>query len=138
MKRVFGVLFIVLVSGCGQNESEQVDTAQTDTDPAAIALQTSESDLGTPSDVAIITAFKPGEPATLEIPEMSCQINCYPKVKEALEGITGVKSVELMPQEDEVVINDHRVKIEFDGDVDGANAVAALTKAGYPGATFQN
>ena len=138
MKRVFVVMFAVLAVGCGQTESEQVDTAATETDAGAMALQSSESDLGTPADEAVMVAFKPGESATLEIPEMSCQINCYPKVKEALEGITGVKSVELMPQEDEVVINDHRVKIEFDGDVDGSNAVAALTKAGYPGATFQN
>ena len=68
---------------------------------------------------------------------MSCQINCYPKVKKALEGITGVKSVELVPQDDEVVVNDHRVKIEFDGDVAGANALAALTDAGYAGSSFQ-
>ena len=112
-----------LIVGCAEpNTSAVTDQA----DPAS-------------DSQAIMTAvsFEAGDTATMEVPEMSCAIMCYPKVKEALEKVDGVAEVELVPQEEEGIINDHRVTVHFDGSVSGTDAVAALDKAGFPQSGFQ-
>ncbi len=138
-----GLLVLAAAVGCGETATNTTTTAANETSGEVLGTV---DDMGvadvaaadqTAGDEAILVSFKTGDMAMVEVPGMSCQINCYPKVKKALEGITGVKSVELVPQDDEVVVNDHRVKIEFDGDVAGANALAALTDAGYAGSSFQ-
>lgn len=78
-----------------------------------------------------VATFAAGESATLEIPGMSCQMACYPKIKKTLEGLEGVEVVELVPQEEEVAINDHRVIVKFDADVEQDSAMDALAAAGY-------
>ncbi|MEZ6040522.1 MAG: heavy metal-associated domain-containing protein [Planctomycetaceae bacterium] len=137
MKKLIGLLSFAILAGCGDSGTETV-TTNPDT-PAATSEdgEASQTPAAAVSQEPVMVAYKAGDNATLAVPEMSCQINCYPKVKKALEGITGVKSVELVPQEDEVVVNDRRVKIEFDGDVDGAAALTALDGAGYPGSSFE-
>ena len=116
-----GICLLVLVVGCSESEVGTV------TDAGA----------ATTSPAATLVSFNAGDTANLEVPKMSCSMACYPKVKETLEKIDGIASEELVPQEEEPAINDHRVTITFDGSVDGASAVAALSEAGFPESQFK-
>jgi periplasmic mercuric ion binding protein len=88
---------------------------------------------GTPSvsPEATPVSFKAGDTLTLEVPEMHCQFGCYPTVKETLEKFEGVETVELVPQKDEVDLDDHRVTVKLKGDFDVEAATKALAEAGF-------
>lgn len=83
------------------------------------------------------TSFAAGDSATLAVPEMSCAIMCYPKVKETLEEFDGIEVVELVAQKEEAVIDDRRVTVKFKGDVSPDAAVAALAEAGFADSKFE-
>lgn len=118
----------LLLAGCGQAANETVSNSDAGNEVT-----------GTEAVEAPITlvSFTSGDTATLAVPEMHCPFGCYPSVKETLEEIEGVELVELVPQKEEDVIDDRRVTIRFNGDVDGTAAVAALDKAGFPEAKFE-
>ncbi|MCA9052033.1 MAG: heavy-metal-associated domain-containing protein [Planctomycetaceae bacterium] len=122
MKNPQAILMMFLLVGC----AESVDSVVSD--PAESAA----------SPTVTTVSFNAGDQATMEVPHMSCAIMCYPKVKDALSSIDGVAAVELVPQEEEGVINDHRVTVQFDGSVDQSVAIAALDKAGFPESKFEN
>lgn len=125
MKSLIGALSLMLLVGCAEPE------AITDTEDV------SASGTEVAGNAAIPTSFAAGESATLEIPSMSCQISCFPKIKKTLEGMDGVDVVELVPQEDEVAINDHRITVKFSGDVASDDTMKALADAGYDDAAIQ-
>lgn len=134
MKKFWLLLPAVLLMGCAENAPEP--------DPAADPAEAGEAGSGEAGSgmAALDTlpiSFVSGDVATLSVPEMNCQLACYPKVKRTLEGVEGVAAVELVEQQDEVQIDDRRVTITFEADVDGAAALAALESAGYPGSTFE-
>ncbi|MEW4490061.1 heavy-metal-associated domain-containing protein [Thalassoglobus sp. JC818] len=114
------------VAGCTNSDQQAASDA-----PAATESMT---ETATATDLA---AFTSGDEVTLAVPEMHCPFACYPKVKETLEGIDGVSLVELVPQEQEGVINDRRVVVKFDGDVSSDVATAALTDAGFKGSSVE-
>ena len=114
------------VAGCTNSDQQSTSDA-----PAATEGMT---ETATAADLAAFTA---GDEVTLAVPEMHCPFACYPKVKETLEGLDGVSLVELVPQEEEGVINDRRVVVKFDGDVSQEVATTALAEAGFKGSTVE-
>ena len=127
MKSAVKLLPLVLCMGCAENSIvERSDSSGT---------EIASSDVTIPE--AITVSFTAGDSATLSVPEMSCAVMCYPKVKETLEGLEGVTLVELVPQKEEGIIDDRRVTVKFAGDVSSENAVAALSEAGYPDSKFE-
>ncbi|TWT40174.1 hypothetical protein KOR42_49560 [Thalassoglobus neptunius] len=114
------------VAGC--TNSDQQSTSEV---PAATEGMT---ETATAADLAAFTA---GDEVTLAVPEMHCPFACYPKVKETLEGLDGVSLVELVPQEEEGVINDRRIVVKFDGEVPQDVATTALAEAGFKGSTVE-
>jgi copper chaperone CopZ len=128
-----GALFALLLAGCAKQAPQTGST-----DPAA------ESTPGTPAadstdSAAIATTpvnFTAGEEVTLAVPEMHCQFGCYPAVKETLEGLDGVQTVDLVPQKSEDELNDRRVIVKLDGDLSSQTAIKALDEAGFPGSSI--
>ena len=118
------------VLGCQQ--AEDASTAD-----QANPLTVEDADQGVLTAETQQVAFTEGDTATLEVPKMMCPFACYPQVKETLEGIEGIKVVELVPQKEEGAIDDRRVTVTFAADVNGAEATSALEKAGFGGAKFQ-
>ncbi|MEP3478359.1 MAG: heavy metal-associated domain-containing protein [Fuerstiella sp.] len=119
MKNLMLALGLVLFVGCAESE---VDSG---------AESGSTVGMEVPGNAAMLTSFAAGDETTLEIPSMSCQISCFPKIKETLEGMEGVEVVELVPQEDEVAINDHRITVKFDAEVSSEATMQVLADAGY-------
>lgn len=119
MKNLMVALGLVLFVGCADSE---VDSGTEGGSTVATAAS---------GNSTMLTSFAAGDETTLEIPSMSCQISCFPKIKETLEGMEGVEVVELVPQEDEVAINDHRITVKFDAEVSSEATMQALADAGY-------
>jgi len=132
MKRFALLATAALLAGCADSATDTVSTSG-DADATA-ALVAPETDVDR-SPVAV--SFESGDTASLAIPEMHCPFGCFPTAKDALEGVDGVASVELVEQEKEGEINDRRVVVTFDGPVDGAAAIAALEAAELPGSSFE-
>jgi copper chaperone CopZ len=120
-----GALFVLLLAGCAKQAAET-----TETDPAA---ESAES-----APVVASVKYAAGEKLTFAVPDMHCPFACYPAVKETLEGLDGVQTVELVPQEKEGVIDDRRVIVTLDGELDSATAITALAKAGFPDSTVED
>jgi copper chaperone CopZ len=68
---------------------------------------------------------------TLSVPEMHCQFACFPKVKETLEGATGVDEVTLAAQSEEGVLDNRQVIVKYEPGFDLNAAIASLASAGY-------
>lgn len=117
MKTLMFALSCVLLVGCA--DSKDMTEAGSLSSPSVAA------------NPAMPTSFAAGDETTLEIPSMSCQVSCFPKIKETLEGMDGVEVVELVPQEDEVAINDHRITVKFNADVSSDDTMKALADVGY-------
>ncbi|MFY9255891.1 MAG: heavy metal-associated domain-containing protein [Fuerstiella sp.] len=122
MKSAIALLPLVLLLGCSE---ERIVTADGDAS-APVA-----------SNDAIPVSFAAGDTATLAVPEMSCAMMCFPKVKETLEGIEGVTVVELVPQKEDGIIDDRRVTVKFDAEASSDKAIAALESAGFPDSKFE-
>lgn len=128
MKHCFFAFALLFAAGCAEDVEPIADPDQTGAE--------SGSGVSAPSE-AITASFSTGDVATLAVPEMNCQLACFPKVKRTLEGVDGIELVELVEQTDDVAIDDRRVTVRFAGDVTGADAVAALEEAGYPDSSFE-
>jgi copper chaperone CopZ len=72
-----------------------------------------------------------GGSVTLAVPEMHCEVMCYPKVKQALEDTEGVEMVELAPQKEEGMIDNRQVIVKYKPGFDVNTAIERLTKEGY-------
>ncbi|TWU34181.1 hypothetical protein Q31b_56520 [Novipirellula aureliae] len=68
---------------------------------------------------------------TLAVPEMSCVMSCYPKVKKALESTEGVESVELDTQKEEGIIDNRQVVVHYKPGFEVSAAIASLKQSGY-------
>jgi copper chaperone CopZ len=82
--------------------------------------------------------YQAGEDVTLHVPNMHCVVNCWPKVKKALEEQDGVAEVTLAKQAEEVAIDNPRVTVKLDGEFDSANAIEALASAGFEDTAVEN
>ncbi len=120
MRLILSCLVMISLGGCMQSTSEKTSAPLSRTATPVTPI-----------------AFHAGEKVTLEVPTMHCPVMCYPKVKETLEGMEGVAAVALVPQKEDGVIDDHRVSVEFKGDMTSTDAIAALTQAGFPDAKFE-
>jgi len=125
MKRFALLVSTLLVAGCADTAIES-GSGTSNLAPAKTQI-----------DVPVLVSFEAGETASLAVPEMHCPFGCYPSVKDTLEAIDGIAGVELVEQEEEGKINDRRVIVTFDGEVDSTVAVAALDDASFPGAKFE-
>lgn len=130
MKRFALLASAALLIGCTQSATDTAsgpDTGNAVTsDPAAEV-----------SSEPVAVSFQPGDSATLEVPEMHCPFGCFPKVKDALEGVEGIAAIELVEQKEDGVIDDRRVVVTFDGAVDSTSAIAALDEVDMQGASFE-
>lgn len=68
---------------------------------------------------------------TLSVPTMHCAIACYPRVKETLEGTTGVSEVVLDEQKEEGIIDNRQVVVTYDAGFDLSAALAKLDQEGF-------
>ncbi|QDV71223.1 hypothetical protein Poly24_49570 [Rosistilla carotiformis] len=67
----------------------------------------------------------------LSVPGMHCAFGCYPTVKEALESVDGVQSVELAKQKSETELDDKTVFVTYSNAFNLETALAKLEKAGF-------
>ena len=67
----------------------------------------------------------------LNVPEMHCEVACFPRVKEALEGADRVTGVELAEQKEEGIIDNRQVIVRYDAGFDLSQALALLAEEGY-------
>ena len=116
-----------LLTGCA-------DTAVTSPETGAATQEPAAPEVGS---APMVVTYEAGESVTLAIPEMHCPFGCFPRAQEALEGIDGIAGVELVEQEEEGVINDRRVVVNFDGSVVSHSAIAALDAVDLQGASFE-
>lgn len=114
--------FLIGVIGCSE---------RTAPNPSADSATSNSADV-------VLASVEPGDIITISVPSMSCTLNCYPKVKETLQKQEGLdaESVQLVEQEHEVTIDDPRINIKVTGPVDQQKILAAITEAGYAGATI--
>lgn len=124
-----------LLIGCGETAVDSVSDSAPEASSNAPEMAAPAVDSVDSS--AVTVSFDAGETATLAIPEMHCPFGCFPKAQDALEGVDGIASIELVTQKEEGVIDDRRVVVTFDGSVDSQSAIAALDTAGLPGASFE-
>lgn len=82
---------------------------------------------------AAVTDVSLESPGTIKmaVPEMHCQYSCFPKVKEALEASPEITTVELAPQADPTVLDDHSVIVHYQAGFKPSDAIAKLTQEGF-------
>lgn len=83
-------------------------------------------------------AFHSGQTVQITVPEMHCPFACYPNVKETLKEQPGIDSetIELVEQKEEAVINDPRIIVKLNGDLNDQQVIKAIAETGFPGATI--
>lgn len=67
----------------------------------------------------------------LSVPGMHCAFGCYPTVKEALESVDGVQSVELAKQKSETELDNKTVFVTYSNAFKLETALAKLEKVGF-------
>jgi len=136
MKKFMLFASLLLLAGCADSatESSPAGVGPAGAGPAGSGT----SDVGAPQVAATLASYEPGDKATLEVPEMHCPFACYPKVEKTLQGIEGIATVELVEQAEEGAINDPRVVVTFDGEVEGNKAIAALDSVNFTGSKFES
>jgi copper chaperone CopZ len=67
----------------------------------------------------------------LRVEDMHCEYACYPKVRETLEGLDQVVSVELDDQAEEGTLDNPQVLITYDPGFDLGAARSALAQRGF-------
>lgn len=125
-------LFLV---GCADTAVDTVTSSDTAPEASVSTPDTPETEV---DSAPVVTDYQAGDSATLAIPEMHCPFGCFPKAKDTLESIDGIASIELVKQEEEGVINDRRVVVTFDGNVDSKTAIAALDGVDFAGSSFDD
>ena len=128
MKKFMLFASLLLLAGCADTAVTQSGSGTSD---AGAAVDKS-------GPAATLVSYAAGDQETLEVPEMHCPFACYPKVKETLEGLDGVATVELVEQAEEGAINDPRVVVTFDGAVESKDAIAALDAVNFSGSAFES
>lgn len=89
-----------------------------------------------PTDVPVAEGTEPQTyDVALSVPTMNCPFDCWPKVKETLEGQPGVGVVTLAPQEDANAIDNPLVYLTLSGEFSADTSLAALEAAGFEGAS---
>lgn len=83
----------------------------------------------TPATAALMT--EPGT-LTINVPTMHCEVACFPRVKTALESNNGVESVELATQQEEGVLDNRQVIVDYRNGFNLNAALDALVKEGFP------
>jgi len=74
---------------------------------------------------------------TLAVPEMSCVMSCFPKVKKALESTEGVESVALAAQKEDGIIDNRQVVVHYKPGFEVSAAIANLKQSGYTSSPVQ-
>lgn len=95
------------------------------------SLTEDRSDEATASVAATSAVMSEAGTLTLSVPEMHCEFACFPKVKETLEGASGVEAVTLAAQAEEGVIDNRQVIVKYEPGFDLNAAIASLASAGY-------
>jgi len=72
-----------------------------------------------------VTAIPGTSAVVFSVPDMSCEFACAPAVRETLAAIPGVENVE-------TDVEAHTATVVTGDGFDEAQAIAALTKAGFP------
>ena len=96
---------------------EEAGTTTTDTDSAPVTLMSAAGSM------------------TIAVPEMHCEVACFPRVKETLQAADGVQSVELAVQQSEGVLDNRQVIVNYEQGFNPSSALAALVEEGFPGST---
>ncbi len=95
------------------NQSEP-SSSRPETTPAPAALMTESGRL------------------TIAVPTMQCEMACFPRVKITLEGNDHVQSVELATQEEEGVLDNRQVIVNYDNGFNLNAALSSLVEEGFP------
>lgn len=95
------------------NQSEP-SSSRPETTPAPAALMTESGRL------------------TIAVPTMQCEMACFPRVKTTLEGNDHVQSVELATQEEEGVLDNRQVIVNYDNGFNLNEALSSLVEEGFP------
>ena len=83
----------------------------------------------TPAPAALMT--ESGR-LTIAVPTMQCEMACFPRVKTTLEGNDHVQSVELATQEEEGVLDNRQVIVNYDNGFNLNEALSSLVEEGFP------
>ncbi len=118
------VIGVALIAGCKPEAAPSTPTAPVSPPPSSGTTSRVESTPSSENAVRLVS---------LEVPEMSCPFSCWPKVKETLEGQSGVDSVQLAKQADENAIDNPIVHVQLNGEFNTNLAIQALSKAGFEG-----
>lgn len=105
------------------------DTVTTALAPAGQSPGAATEQRTSPSATA--DSVKPVGQLVLNVPTMHCPFACYPSVKETLEGESSVAGVELAQQEQEGVIDNPQVIVQFGDGFDVQRAIDLLAKKGF-------
>lgn len=68
---------------------------------------------------------------TLAVPSMHCEFACFPRVQKALQDSAGVASVELAEQQEEGVLDNRQVIVNYEPGFDLAAALTSLKNEGF-------
>lgn len=68
---------------------------------------------------------------TMAVPNMHCEFSCFPKVRETLEGLDGVKEVVLDEQKEEGVVDNRQVVVTYEPGFDVTDALGKLAGNGF-------
>ena len=90
---------------------------------AALSLSNRGDDV--PDTSVVAAASDATQTLVYHVPDMSCDFVCSPTVRKTLAAIPGVTNVETN-------IEDHTATVIASSDFDESQALAALSKAGYP------
>ncbi len=85
----------------------------------------------TSADPSAATVPAATDTVVFSVPDMSCDVVCTPTVRKTLAAISGVEHVETS-------LEDHTATILVSDQFDEAQALAALSNAGYPAERITN
>ena len=108
--------------------SDDVASDDTASDNAAFDNTAVASSTNTASPAT--TLVSAGE-MTVAVPQMHCQYSCFPKVKETLESMDNVASVELAPQADPTTLDNRQVIVKYDAGFNVDAALEGLNENGF-------
>lgn len=109
----------VFILGKPQSGDVAQSSASIDTDSPAKA-----STVSVPNDGSV-------QKIALDVPGMHCQFGCFPSVKETLETLDGVQTVELAEQKSETELTDKTVFVTCTSGFDLDTAISKLKTAGF-------
>ena len=127
-----GIMFVIATMPGEQSSDPTATPATAETQTAETQTVAETQPVESAEVLASTTDAKAEtESLTLAVPKMHCEFVCFPNVKETLESVETVESVELGPQKEEGAIDNRQVIVKFKPGFDVNDAVARLTKAGF-------